>query len=83
MIEDPDDVARRTLALLEEWRGLRGEVPTSSPKLVERWSPPSVGWHKANADGAFSQALGHGGGGVVVRDHQGEFLAGASLFPLM
>jgi hypothetical protein len=80
MIEDPEDIAGRTVALLKEWHGLRREASTSSPNPVERWSPPRVGWHKANVDGAFSQALGHGGGCVVVHDHQGDFLAGASLF---
>jgi hypothetical protein len=48
MIEDTEDIAGRIVGLLEEWHGLRGEASTSSPKPVGRWSPPRVGWHKAN-----------------------------------
>jgi ribonuclease HI len=39
-----------------------------------------MGWAKLNADGAFSAAEGTGGCGVVLRDHDGRFLAGASHF---
>lgn len=31
-----------------------------------------------SADGAMAKCLGKGGGGVVARDHDGRFLAGAS-----
>jgi ribonuclease HI len=40
-----------------------------------------LGWTKINADGAFNRDSGHGGGGVVLRDHHGVFLAGACRFP--
>ena len=34
-----------------------------------------------NADAAFRMVDGSGGGGVVMRDHHGGFVAGASYFP--
>ncbi|KAK1618623.1 hypothetical protein QYE76_024140 [Lolium multiflorum] len=39
-----------------------------------------MGWTKLNADGAFSAKDGSGGCGVVMRDHNGRFLVGASHF---
>ena len=52
--------------------------------LTEHWLLPEVGWYKVNADGSFSQDDGHGGGGVVVRDHHGGFKAGAChFFPIV
>jgi ribonuclease HI len=51
---------------------------------VERWSPPHAGWHKVNSDGAFPQGQCHGGDGVIVRDHHGDFIAGAChFFPIV
>ena len=34
------------------------------------------GWHKCNVDGAFSAADNAGAVGVILRDHDGRFLAG-------
>jgi ribonuclease HI len=79
-ITDPLDVARRTIFLVEEWAGLK---PIQVPKLAQPnaiWQAPAEGWHKVNADGAFSSESGNGGCGVVLRDHHGQFLAGASHF---
>ena len=41
---------------------------------------PEEWWIKANADGATSKFGGHTGGGVVLRDYNGAFLAGACHF---
>jgi hypothetical protein len=79
-ITDPLDVARRTIFLVEEWAGLK---PIQVPKLAQPnaiWQAPAEGWHKVNADGAFSSESGNGGCGVVLRNHHGQFVAGASHF---
>ena len=47
---------------------------------MEHWRPPEIGCIKVNADGAFSSVDGCGGGGVVLRDHHGSFVAGACHF---
>jgi ribonuclease HI len=47
---------------------------------VEYWLPPEVGWHKVNVDGAYSAELHTGGCGVVLWNHHGEFIVGASHF---
>jgi ribonuclease HI len=79
MIEHPEKTAARVLALHDEWQALK-EVKAPKPTVVTHWSPPVVGWHKANADGAYSSSKGNGGGGVIVRDHHGSPVAGASVF---
>jgi hypothetical protein len=80
LIEDPRRTARRILALSEEWRDVQNEAAVSNPRVEEHWHPPPLGWHKVNADGAFSRDDKHGGGGVIIRDHHGAPLAGASHF---
>ena len=42
---------------------------------------PGEWWSKANADGATSKFGGHTGGGVVLRDYNGAFLAAGCHFP--
>jgi ribonuclease HI len=79
LIEHPEKTAARILALHDEWQALQ-EVKAPKPNVVTHWSPPAVGWHKANADGAFSSSEGNGGGGVIVRDHHGSPVAGSSAF---
>jgi ribonuclease HI len=49
-------------------------------QLVEHWRPPDTGWFKINVDGAFQTADGNGGGGVVIRNHHGDFLLGSCPF---
>jgi ribonuclease HI len=79
-IEDPEAIARRVVALQEEWVSLQAPPVRQPQAAIEHWLPPVVGWVKANSDGAFSSELGHGGGGVIIRDHHGAALAGASHF---
>lgn len=81
MIEGLESIARRTLALTEEWHEVHAKplnVPTSRPR--ERWCPPEEGLLKFNTDGSYSLTGKYGGGGVVVRNHNGFFVAGASHF---
>lgn len=50
------------------------------PALAERWKQPEQGWIKVNADGATSKRQDKGGGGVILRDHEGAYRGGATLF---
>ncbi|XP_073351845.1 uncharacterized protein [Aegilops tauschii subsp. strangulata] len=47
---------------------------------MQRWEAPEDGWIKGNADGAVAKQRNNGGGGVILRDHQGAFLAAAGFF---
>ncbi|PRQ20544.1 putative ribonuclease H-like domain-containing protein [Rosa chinensis] len=40
------------------------------------WSPPPIGWVKANLDGAFDQHTNCGGLGVIIRDSSGLITGG-------
>jgi hypothetical protein len=80
MIATPMQIVSKSLFLLNEWHESRPRSNTPADKVVERWTPPEEGWYKANADGAFSTDRGHGGCGVVLRDHHGGFIQGASHF---
>lgn len=56
--------------------------PLSPPRLAKvftSWNPPSIGWLKGNADGAFDVASNSGGIGVVIRNHHGEVLGGVCM----
>ena len=44
-------------------------TPTVRPRA--RWSPPPVGWFKANFDATISQDVGRAGLGVILSDSQG------------
>jgi ribonuclease HI len=46
----------------------------------KRRCPPAEEWHKINTDGSFASSERCGGGGVVMGDHNGAFVAGASHF---
>jgi hypothetical protein len=82
-IATPREIIRKSLFLVEEWQGLRPARAAGAAQLVEHWLPPQEGWTKLNADGAFSVKGEVGGCGVVMRDHNGRFLAGAGqFFPL-
>jgi hypothetical protein len=79
-IEDPRNLVKKTLDMVEEWFNTHCNSTPASTRTKERWTPPCEGWHKVNVDGAFHSADGVGGGGVVVRDHHGSFVAGACHF---
>jgi ribonuclease HI len=75
-IEDPEAIARRSLALVDEWLAINLGTSHAMPRVQEHWLPPEDGWHKANVDGAFVSSQGVGGCGMVIRDDNGEFVAG-------
>jgi hypothetical protein len=69
-IEDPGSIARRSLALVDEWLAIKSGPRHEVQRPKEHWLPPDDGWHKVNVDGAFSSSLGNGGCGSVIRDHK-------------
>jgi hypothetical protein len=79
-IESPDSTVRRAMFLADEWAAINQPRVTTNPTLPGKWSKPAPGWHKANTDGAMLLSGDHGGGGVVLRDHHGGFVAGACHF---
>jgi hypothetical protein len=79
-IANPLEVVRKSMFLLNEWLESKPSPGTPAVTMAERLLPPEEGWHKVNADGAFSVDQGHGGCGVVLCDHHGSFLQGASHF---
>lgn len=80
-LEDPGVVADKASHLLEEWQQVK-EVRLYMPQQQrrEQWQPPEEGWSKVNADGAMGKSSRDGGGGVVLRDHHGNFVAAACHF---
>jgi ribonuclease HI len=80
LIENPESIALRAIKLMEEWHGLNDTKPTKVQAPKERWIPPAEGWVKVNSDGAMAKSVLNAGGGVVIRDHDGRFLAGSSHF---
>ena len=81
-IEDLARTDHQTMALVEEWENLKSTPPPYQSRRVEHWLPPDPGWYKVNADGAFDKDTDQGGGGVVIRDHHGVFLARTCHFSL-
>ncbi|XP_071674252.1 uncharacterized protein [Lolium perenne] len=79
-IDDPEIIVKRAICLLEEWHNVQVPKPIKVKVTKERWFPPETRWIKVNTDGAWNKASEKGGGGVVVRDHDGRFLAGACHF---
>jgi hypothetical protein len=79
-IDDPEIIVKRAIYLLEEWHNVQVPKPIKVMVPKERWFPPESGWIKVNSDGAWNKASEKGSGGVVVRDHDGRFLAGACHF---
>jgi ribonuclease HI len=78
-IEEPAAIVRRTALVIEELSNLHSSRK-SSLVLAEKWVVPGQGWCKVNSDGAFRKEDHCGGGGVVIRDHHGDFIAGACHF---
>jgi hypothetical protein len=69
--------------MAEEWAAIKSAAGQKAVRQWGSWSPPDVGWLKANADGAKPNDARVGDGGMVIRDHHGGFVAGAGhFFPL-
>jgi hypothetical protein len=79
-IDDPVNIAKRSINLLEEWRNIQTPPIIKAAPPKECWFRPAEGWMKVNIDGALRKNSEKGGGGVVVRDHNGCFIAGACHF---
>jgi ribonuclease HI len=79
-MQDPAVIVRKSIAAVEEWHSLRTRPTATATRPITRWQVPPEGWCKVNTDGAYRSAEGNAGGGVVVRDHHGGFLAGACHF---
>ncbi|XP_042023111.1 uncharacterized protein LOC121770446 [Salvia splendens] len=67
----------------KHWKGVKigmslpNHPETRGPRplvMPVKWHPPERTWIKLNTDGAFSEATNMGGGGGLVRDHNGKLL---------
>jgi hypothetical protein len=76
------DIVKKSIEGVEECMRIHEHTELPRTKVVEHWLPLDDGWHKINVDGAFQSAEKCGGGGVVMRDCHGSFLAGACHFCL-
>lgn len=47
--------------------------------MIIAWKPPSPGWLKGNADGAFDAVSHSGGIGVVIQNHFGDIVGGVCM----
>jgi hypothetical protein len=79
-VEDPAIIARRIVFLAKDWTGLRANPAPVVRGQRMQWSPPPEGWLKVNADCAMLLSGAFGGGGMVLQDHHGEFVAGGCHF---
>jgi hypothetical protein len=71
-ITSPNDLVRRSIFLVEEWAALKPSVAGSGGRVDQ-----------AQFRRAFSMEQGAGGSSVVLRDHHGGFVVGASHFCLL
>ena len=80
-IDDPNTVVNCVFDHLQEWRNLH-TTPIRAPKhkTTQRWDPPDEGWLKVNSDGSMPKHNDYGGGGAVIRDHQGAYRGGVYFF---
>ncbi|KAI5006932.1 hypothetical protein ZWY2020_046880 [Hordeum vulgare] len=80
-IAPPHAIVDSVSALVREWKTTH-EQAARQPKdrPIQKWTVPDEGWINVNADGAMTKSGTKGGGGVVLRDHNGAFLAGEALF---
>lgn len=80
-IAEPRVIANTVGACMEQWSAANAVTAKVKPLIPrERWLPPEEGWTKANTDGATTKSGERGGGGVILRDHNGAFCAAACHF---
>lgn len=81
-MEGPSNIKDRVLLLCAEWNDLK-EVRrgNTTGHATQKWTAPDEGWLKANADGAMAKTMDNSGGGAILRDRHGAFIAGACHFP--
>ena len=77
----PHEIMHTVISHMAEWKAVHHGA-LREPKRTEsqRWMPPDEGWVKVNSDGAIPKYGQKGGGGAVLRDHNGGFLAAACHF---
>jgi ribonuclease HI len=51
-----------------------------TPKIQPRWKPPEEGILKLNVDASFSNSLGEGATGLVLRNHAGVLVRGQAIW---
>ena len=69
----PNLFVQRAIEALMEYRSAQPKKTVATPTVRPRarWSPPPVGWFKANFDATISQDVGRAGLGVILSDSQG------------
>lgn len=78
VFEQTHELVDRVFRLIHEWIDIHAPKGTApAVHHVVHWTPPEESWLKINVDGSLMKNGSSGGGGVVVRDHQGTFKAGA------
>lgn len=56
-------------------------MPEGSHQKIQsfiRWQSPAAEWYVLNSDGAAKGSPGPAGGGVIIRDHRGQFISAFS-----
>ena len=61
-------------------KGKREVTVASCTRPPEQWSKPPEGWVKLNVDGAWREADGTGGAGMILRDHVGAVIFASCRF---
>ncbi|XP_020192442.1 uncharacterized protein [Aegilops tauschii subsp. strangulata] len=80
-IEQAEAIAKRVFYLMGEWQSIHGRTSKQNkPTVVEKWTPPTEGWVKANVDGATAKAGENGGAGMIFRNQDGAYLGGSCHF---
>lgn len=73
-------VVRRIHHSHDEFLSFCVKHPKHGSFLTVRWQPPPEGSLKLNVDGSFMPAISSMGTGGVLRNHQGNWVAGFSTF---
>ena len=72
-------IGNRAKAMVLEFFDAHAQVPGSTPQFPQvRWSPPPMGFYKANFDAALFEESNFAGIGVVIRDCYGEVIGALS-----
>ena len=72
------NLARDIVAQASEFFLCADQARSTSGKSIRkiRWEKLEVGWMKLNTDGASNSLLGLAGGGGLIRDEAGRWVAG-------
>ena len=66
-------IVQRAFEVLMKYQSTQPKKTVAAPTVRPRarWSPPPIGWFKANFDVALFQDVGQAGLGVIIHDSQG------------